>query len=141
MYGKAIQAVAKAFGMHTRVSNRHNTLLACMAAQHTEQAMCPCSYPEMVPKILPFCGSARTSAHNKVRPTSTHPANILMPGHRCVFICLPDLSLGSKTMQHRTQRWRRRVQTGHASICMFCDWDFMQQRSSQQEPCMRILQL
>jgi len=53
---------------------------ACMAAQHTEQAMCPCSYPEMVPKILPFCGSARTSAHNKVTPTSTYPADILMPG-------------------------------------------------------------
>jgi hypothetical protein len=26
------------------------------------------SYPEMVPKILPFCGSARTAEHNKVGP-------------------------------------------------------------------------
>ena len=34
-----------------------------------------CSYPEMVPKILPFCGSARTSDHNKVSiPQSTQPA-------------------------------------------------------------------
>ena len=29
--------------------------------------LCPLrSYPEMVPKILPFCGSARTAEHNKV---------------------------------------------------------------------------
>ena len=31
-----------------------------------------CSYPEMVPKILPFCGSACTSDHNKVSIHKAH---------------------------------------------------------------------
>ena len=31
------------------------------------------SYPKMVERILPFCGSAKTSPHNMVRKAS-HPA-------------------------------------------------------------------
>ena len=55
-----------------------------------------CSFPEMVPKILPFCGSARTSDHNKVSILpSTQPAMhhtcFCMPGFRpCEAFQLQD---------------------------------------------------
>ena len=31
-----------------------------------------CSYPDMMERLLPFCGSARTSDHNKVHTPALH---------------------------------------------------------------------
>ncbi len=51
-----------------------------------------CSYPDMVERLLPFCGSARTSDHNKVWSLPQSPqTNLLLWLDRC-FNCLQLLA-------------------------------------------------
>ena len=56
----AYSALASQYG-ESSVTGRH-AVWRCPS----DRKLLHCSYPEMVPKILPFCGSARTSPHNKV---------------------------------------------------------------------------